>query len=264
MGFVSPEFAMPIISENRNKALELDPNIADLHFYNATSAVWGEWNWELGEDEFKKALAINPNDALSRIYYAHLLAILQRSDEAMIQGQIAVELDSKNPLVLALFAPVLISVGKYNEALKYLDKALEIDPGNFFALGVYNFVAYRCNQYEKAFNALKMVMPLEDAIKQQIDGIFREQGIEAAIKEYLYQMELKAQKEYVGVFDLAPYYNLLNQNDKVLDWLETGLEMHDPNMPYITTGFFNTVQFRDNPRFIAILEKMNLPLPKTD
>ena len=74
-------------------------------------------------------------------------------------------------------------------------------------------------------------------------------------------MELMAQNNYVSFFDLAARYLMLGQNDRALYWFENGLEMHDPNMPYITTGFFNTDPLEDNPRFLAILEKMNLPLP---
>ncbi len=74
-------------------------------------------------------------------------------------------------------------------------------------------------------------------------------------------MEIKAQKEYVSFFEFAVRYMILNQNDKALDWFEIGLQFQDPNMPYITTGFFDKTHLYDNPRFIAILEKMNLPLP---
>ena len=53
-----------------------------------------------------KALEINPNDVMSRIYYAHLLWILKRYDEAHFHSQMAFELDPVNPLVLALSAMV--------------------------------------------------------------------------------------------------------------------------------------------------------------
>jgi len=44
------------------------------------------------------------------------------------------------------------------------------------------------------------------------------------------------------------------------DFIEKGFEMHEPSMPYIAArGRFE--QLYDNPRFIDILEKMNLPLP---
>jgi hypothetical protein len=33
---------------------------------------------------------------------------------------------------------------------------------------------------------------------------------------------------------------------------------------YIGTGFIDYSRLYDNPRFIALLKKMNIPLPKTD
>jgi TolB-like protein/Tfp pilus assembly protein PilF len=262
MGFVPPNIAMPLIYENLDKAFELDPDFAGSHFTSAVFGVWAEWNWEKGEKEFLKALGINPNDAMSRIYYAHLLATLQRFDEALIQGQLAVELDPMNPLILALFAPVSISAEDWEVALQYLDKALEIDPNNFFALGFYDLVAYRCGAYDKAFEALKRSVPLGNDIMRNIEKVYQDRGILAAYEEITQQMERRARNSFVPFFDMAIRYLLLGQNERALDWFETGLETHDPNMPYITTGFFDTEPLEDNPRFIAILEKMNLPLPE--
>lgn len=260
MGFVSPEIGMPLIYANLDKAFELDPDFAGSHFTSAVFGVWAEWNWEKGEREFLKALGINPNDAMSRIYYAHLLMTLQRFDEALMQGQLAVELDPMNPLILALFAPVLISVDQWETALLYLDKSLEIDPYNFFALGFYDLVAYRCGAYDKAFEALKLSVPLGDDIMRNIEKVYQERGILAVYEEITQQMEIRAQNDFVPFFDMAIRYLSLGQNDRALDWIETGLEVHDPNMPYLTTGFFDTESLEDNPRFIAILEKMNLSI----
>ena len=261
MGFVSPDIAMPLIYANLNKAFELDPDFAGSHFTSAVFGVWAEWNWDKGEKEFLKALGINPNDAMSRIYYAHLLAILQRFDEALIQGQLAVELDPMNPLILALFAPVLVSSGDWETALAYLEKALEIDPENFFALGNFDIVAYKCEEYEKAFEALISYIPFNyDIMMKNIERMYKEKGIDSVYDEILRQLEIKSHESFISFFDIAVRYNLMDQNDKTLDWFEIGLEQHDPNMPYITTGFFNTEPLEDNPRFLAILEKMNLSL----
>ena len=85
-----------------NKALELNPNSAQAHYVKALIAVWTEFDWEQGEEEFLKSLELNPNDALCHMYYSHLLEILRRSDEAVIQANLAVELDPLKPLVLTL------------------------------------------------------------------------------------------------------------------------------------------------------------------
>ena len=55
--------------------------------------------------------------------------------------------------------------------------------------------------------------------------------------------------------------NLIGREDEALQWLEKGFEIHDPNMPYIAAGFAMTDNLYDEPRFIALLEKMDLPLP---
>ncbi len=46
-----------------------------------------------------------------------------------------------------------------------------------------------------------------------------------------------------------------------MDWLENGYEIHHPIMPYISTRVFDLDQLKENPRYIELLKKMNLPLP---
>jgi len=82
-GWEPPSVAGPKILENLNKAMELDPDLAEVHYQNAVIAQLVEWNWEKSEKEFLKALAINPNNALYRLMYAQLLLILDRDDESL-------------------------------------------------------------------------------------------------------------------------------------------------------------------------------------
>jgi len=265
MGYESPEVAGPMIFENINKAMELDPDLPDLHFTIGIIAVWTEWNWDKGEKEFLQALAINPNDAMSRIYYAHLLTILQRSDEAVTQGQLAVDLDPLNSLIHALYAEVLADIGDWQAALDQIDEALTIDPENFFAYGFQDVVAYHLHDYNRAFKALKVLLPsmlIEDNIINDIERIFNEQGIESAYEAVFHPMEMGAQDGNIAPFDISMRYNLMNQPEKTMDWIEKGFEIHDPNTPYIGTGLMASDQLRTNPRYIDVLEKMNLPFPK--
>ncbi|MCP4314051.1 MAG: hypothetical protein GY790_22590, partial [Bacteroidetes bacterium] len=117
MGYESPEITGPKIYENLNKALELDPNNAESHYANAMIAYVIEWNWEKSEMEFLKAIAINPNDAESRVLYGHLLCCLQRPGEALTQGQLAIELDPGNPLIQVWYSAILLGLGDYEAAL---------------------------------------------------------------------------------------------------------------------------------------------------
>jgi len=260
MGFATHEIAGPKIFENLNKALELDPDFADSHFISAIIAVWTEWNWEKGEKEFIRALAINPNDALSRVYYAHLLMILQRPEEARMQGQLAVDLDPLNPLVLSLYAVILNYVDDMQTALAYLEKALTMDPEDYFANNIMEFSAMGCGEYKKAIEALKIYLPVHGIATNDMERIFNEQGFEPAYEETLNMMEIASQKGMYSPADLAMRFLISGYHEKGMDYYETGFEMHDPNMPYIST-FANDNYINSNPRLITILKKMDL-LPK--
>ena len=201
---------------------------------------------------------------MSRIYYAHLLMILHRQDEALIQGQLAVVLDPLNPLVLALYSVVLRSEGLHQKAYLYAEKAITINPEHGFATGQIKLALNYLGEYEKAFEYRKKVLSkfFREELIQSFDLIYKEQGYRATDKEIVRQFEILAQERYVSSNVLARRHYMNRQYSKALDDLERGYEMHESNMPYLATGDNGYVELYDSTRFIAILRKMNLPLPK--
>jgi len=261
MGLEPMEIAGPKIYENLNKALELDPDNAESHGGIALIAFLIEWDWEKAEMEYLKALAINPSDAGARIIYAQLLCCLQRYDEALIQARLAIELDPLNPFVQILYGAVLSFTGDFKTALTYGEKVRADDPGNYVANVLIGTTAFKCGDYDKSMEAAKYYLPAEGVDFKEVEKIYRESGFVAAYEEVLRQLEVLAQKGYVAPVGMAEKYMMADQPEKAMDWLEKGFESRSQSMPYITTqGFFFEPLF-DNPRFVDIVEKMNLPLP---
>ncbi len=259
MGMVETTLGRQRIHENINKAFELDPDFPDSHFINGIISTWTDWNWEQGEKSFLKALSINPNDVMSRIYYAHLLFILHRPDEALTQGKLAVELDPLNPLVLGLYSVVLRSTGQFQKALESAEKALVINPEHSFSLFELKNTLLAMGEYDKAFEYRKIVLArfFGEELIQSFDLIFREEGYVAAEKEIVYQFELLAQERHVSTNVMASRHYSNREYSKALDDLEKGYDLHEPNMPYIAAGYNGFVELYDSIRFIAIVKKMN-------
>jgi TolB-like protein len=262
-GFESPSVTSQKVYENLNKALELDPDLSDSHYISGMMAYLIEWNWGKGEKELLKALAINPNDVYSRIFYAQLLSILQRPDEALKQGQLAIKLDPSNLIIESTYSALLTSLGDCKGGLTYAEKAVAADPKNYLANSCLENAAFQCKDYETTLNAEKYSLPtkLEENTFKEIVKIFHKQGFSAASKEITHQLESFASTNPVGVIDMACRYIYADQSDKAIDWLEKGYEIHDPNMPYIATHCYNLDPLFSNPRFIDIVKKMNLSLP---
>lgn len=258
-GFAAPEVAGPKIYENINKALELDPDFTDSHFVNGIIAVWTEWDWEKGEKEFLKALELNPNDVMSRIYYAHLLVILKRYDEAHFHSQMAFELDPMNPLVMTLSANVDYN-GRIQQSLEKIKKTLEIDPENHFALLSFADASYFNGDYKNSIETeLKTWPGLDDEAREDIMAVFKDKGYVEAINTLLTYAEEYARTNYMGPIIMGKYYYRVGNLDKAIEYYIKGYEIHDPMMPYFTCPMYGFDDIRDDPRIIPIVEKMNLP-----
>jgi len=262
MGFVAPEIAGPMIFENLNTALELDPDLASSYYTQALVSGWIEFNWAKGEQEFLIALELNPNDALSRIFYAHMLMHLQRKDEALSQGQQAVDLDPMNPLTLALYAVVLSYADQWEEAMENTEKAISLDPYNYFAHLVLEPVSYNLEDKDGLMKSIRFCQPFEEEVFQSLEKILEDEGIKVAYAEFISQLEILGQSSFFVPVHMANRYSYLNQYDKAMDMLELGFEVHDQNMPYMASGYGNMDSLYTNPRFLVLMEKLNLPMPK--
>jgi len=262
MGFAAPEIAGPMIFENLNKALELNPDFATSHYTQAMVGSWVEWNWEKGEKEFVRALELNPNDVMSRIFYAHLLTCLQRTDEALIQGQMAIDLDPLNPLVLGLYGVVLGCDDQCEESLEHIKKAESIDPFSFFTHHVMEFASYEVGDVDAFLKAVRFVFPLEEEDFLSIEKTAAEKGILAAYEEVITHLEELQESTFLAPVHMANRYVRIQQPDKAMEQVELGLKVHDQSMPYIAGGFNKLVLLYDNPRFLAIMKKLKLPMPE--
>jgi TolB-like protein len=265
-GYEPPSVAGPKIFENLNKAMELDPDLAEVHYMSAMIAHLGEWNWEKSEKEFLKTLAINPNDSWTRLLYSQLLLILQRNDEALAQRELAAGLDPLNPEMKLLYSGTLVQAGDFKAALSVAEEIVAANPVDQSANILIELAAYWLGEYDKVIQAVKYAFPysMEEAVYDEVVRIYSESGIIAAYQEIMKYLEKKAEKNPMSPMDIAVRYIMAKQPEKAMDWIEKGYEIHDPITTYITATGRHFEELYGNPRFIAICEKMNLPLPKTE
>jgi TolB-like protein len=262
-GWEQPSVAGPKIFENLNKAMELDPDLAEVHYQSAVIAQLVEWDWEKSEKEFLKSLAINPNNPLTRLMYAQLLLILNRCDESLAQRELAISLDPLNPFTKLLYIGTLVQAGDCKASLSLTEEGLSIYPADINFNGMLEIAAYKCEDYDRAIRALKysLPFPFEEDKYNKIERIYRESGIVSAYEELMKQMEKYAENNYICFADMAFRYIIANQPDRAMDWIEKGFDFHDPQMTYITKSAQFFEPLFGNTRFIAICKKMNLPVP---
>ncbi len=266
VGFGPESDRIRMIYENLNKSLDLDPNSAEAHHTNALTAAAIEFDWKKAEQEYLKAIELNPSFARSHGFYAHLLMWLRRTDEALYEGKLSVELDPENPFTLGLYVEVLWRVGRCQEALFYLEKALSIDPDHPFLIGGLTTV-YEClGDYEKEFEVWKKIAydrwEMMGGDVELLEEVFYEHGWIAFIQE-LIKLHEEAVAKGIQVtpgffFDC---YLTLGKYDKAMDYLEIIYENnpHNPSLPYYSAKSTYD-KMKGNPRYLELLKKMNLPV----
>jgi len=110
------------------KALKLDDTLAETHTALARIA-FHEWDWAGAEREYRRAVALNPSDALARIWYAQYLYATKRFEEAVTQARLAQQLDPGSLFVNTRAGAAYFLAGRVDEAMASWQKALELDPG---------------------------------------------------------------------------------------------------------------------------------------
>jgi predicted Zn-dependent protease len=224
--------------------------------------VWPNWDWELGEKEFLKALELDPNDALCRIYFAHLLMILHRFNEATYQANMALALDPLRPLVLGLYGRVMIWDQDYNAAMIQSKKALAIDPDNNFALGgladAYLATGDTLNWYE---NEKKRYYWTTEEYLASLDSVFLEGGYLAVIRDRIrVNEEVLSKGGAISYYGQALRYLEVKNYDKALDFFDKAYDEQIGNLAYVSLLVIQYPEMKNNLRYTALLKKMNLPL----
>jgi TolB-like protein/Tfp pilus assembly protein PilF len=255
---------MPGAYDYLDKALMLDPLAAYSHYVKGIYAVWPHEQWEEGEQEFRQCLQLNPSDALCRIYYAHLLMILQRFDEAEEMARKALLLDPMRPLVMGLYGVVMNYLGHHEDALEQAEKALSIDPDNGFAIGPLSeaFLALgdTLRWYQVWKQGLWWTTP---AYLDSLDRIFHEQGYMAVIRDRIrINEEVHATGGFISFSGQAKRYLIVGEIDKAMDCYEKSREEGDGLISYMALDHLAFPVLLNHPGYRALLKKLNLPLPE--
>jgi tetratricopeptide (TPR) repeat protein len=260
-GLVPPGLAVPQAQAAALRALELDDSLAEVHYVLGILRTWhnGEWNWKEAERSFLRALEINPNYPDARVYYSNLLCFMGRPEEAWEQGEKALELDPYNALFRGIYALTLSLTGRTDEALEQARQALTISPGDAPANSIRWEVLHLKGMYDEALEAAKEffatlgLAPIAELLEQA----YRKDGYAAAMRLAGDTLAGLSGETHISPCAISYLYVYAGDKEQTLAWLEKGLEINDPNMPYIIEPVFVDL-LGDDPRYRELIRKMNL------
>ncbi|MBU8892904.1 MAG: caspase family protein [Bacteroidales bacterium] len=261
MDYVSPDEANPKMKEYMSKAIELDSENADVYFYDAVVKVWTDFDWVGAEKSFKKCLEINPNYSEAWAYYSHFLMCMKRPDEMRETMKRALEIDPYNYLIQILAGVELTIGSEYDLSINEMSQLQTIMPNNPLIMVILFQCYAETGKYDLAINELKKILNqvADETVIKTLDKEYSKAGFKKALNATA--DVLVERSSFVSAQHMATLYGYAGNTDKMLIWLEKMYIRGDPDLPYIgVMPLFRPYQ--DEPRYIEIVQRMNLPLGK--
>jgi serine/threonine-protein kinase len=240
------------------KALELDSELAEAHTMLAFLRFVCDYDWTGAEQEFKRALELNPSSAQAYDTYGLMLSALERYDEAIAMQQRAHELD---PLAHRLdVATTFLRAGRYDEALRAATGVTEFDPYLPMGHSTLGWAYLKKGIQEQGLAELEQAVSLSPGntmFVAQLGQALATVGKVDQARDVLRKLEELSRLRYVSPYHMAYVHTGLGEQDKAMDWLEQAYEERAGGV-YGIKGSFLFTTLRSHPRFTALLKKMNL------
>lgn len=259
MDLVTTEQAEKPIKENLRKANELDSTLAEVYYFDAISTVWTDYDWNKGENQFLKALEINPNHSEARALLGHLYFCLLRHDDAENQLNLALKIDPVNPFVKVLNAARLgIGAIDPDSAIVILEPLQKMMPTNPLVNLVLLLSYNKIGEFDKTFEQIKIKIELEadTTINQWMNDKYDQLGLAGTAEETAQFLESNFYNN-ISAQTFQVLYHVAGNEEKCLDWIEKGLIRRDPDMPYMKAVYY-TNHYANHPRFKEIASQMKL------
>jgi len=260
MGFVPPAEAAPKAKAAALRAVELDDTLADAHYVLAIVYTWSDWNWPAGEDEFRRAIELNPRFPDARAFYADFLVIMHRPDEAMVEIRRALELDPNNALFRTFYGDYLARLHEYGAAIAEFNRVLATDPTSAATLWSLFGAHHDKGEHRQALDALRRYASVTgySEVASRLLETPAEADYGATIRRVAEALVARSRKTYLPPADVAFFFALAGDKDRCLEWLERAYQVRDPNIAYLEDPHYYDL-LRSDPRYQELLRRMGLP-----
>jgi TolB-like protein/Tfp pilus assembly protein PilF len=253
-----PRDFFPKATVAARRAIELDETSADGHAALAMLLLF-DLQFSPSEQEFRRAIALNPNYATAHHWFGNsFLVSLARFDEAIKEGQRAIELDPLSLIINADLGSTLMIARRYDQAIAQLRKTLVLD-GNF-AYAHWNLgeALYLKGDLKAAIVEYEKAAALDDdpEILALLGRAYAESGKKDKALEALAKLQALGDQRYVRNYLFTIIYIGLGDKARALDYLDNAQgEAETPDTGWLKVDpLFDPL--RNEPRFQQLVAKM--------
>jgi len=258
-GALAPRIAGGKAAAAATRAIEIDASLSEAHASLALVRFWYDWNWEAAEEEFLRAIELNPSYTSAYQWYAAYLNTQGRFAEAQAAQKSARELDPFSLILNMNVADPLFFSRQYDLAVQQLTTLLEHEPRFFPALFQLGRVYVQMGMHAEAIAAFEQALQFsrQQEVLPLLAHAYALAGRTREARVILEEMTNDKTGRYVASPMVARVYLGLGEYETALDWLERGIEERSYWMVFLKNDpVYDPI--RSHPRFGGLLKLVGL------
>jgi TolB-like protein/tetratricopeptide (TPR) repeat protein len=255
----SPHNRAPRAREAAQKALEIDSNLAEAHVSLGFALHFYDWDWTNAEQEYRRAIELDPNYAPARFMLSRLLSCLGLHEQAVAAADAALEIDPLSLRANLIKISALYGAGRFGEILRHSEAMLKYCS----ALPMAHYFLGFCHEMES--NWTDAIAEHEKAVQMNpsngtyLSGLGHAYAKCGGREQTHVILERTQALPSVSAFDLALIYVGLGETDQALRWLEKALYERSSWLAYCKTEP-RLRPLHHESRFRELVSKIGIPL----
>jgi len=221
--YVPPREGFPKAKAAAEKALVIDPNLAEAHASLGLVKFYYDWDWAGAEAEFKKALELNPGYSQAHQYYADFVKSFGRFDEALQEMKKALTLDPMSYSANTGIGHVLYLSRQYDKAIDHYQHVVESDPAFVPARLWFGRPFLQRGMFKEAIEQVEEGVKLSNESTVSLATLaqaYASAGRTADAKKILDKLLARSSRQYVPSYWIALVYTSMGNKDEAMKYLE--------------------------------------------
>lgn len=241
------------------RALELDDQLPAAHESMARTLYYVDWDWKGALQQNRRALELDPNYVDAHFTASDLYINLGPAEEAVREAEIARRLDPLDPRSDEQLAEALMNAGRFDEALTMYTSLREANPSDPSWGAAFGRIYLLQGRVDKAVQEAERLVKLSGGRwKRGLGYAYGVAGRKDDARRIISELEADRAKGSARAYDIAFVYAGLGEQEMALSLLEKAYDEHAIVFQPLLSAEPFFANLRDEPRFRALLEKLNL------
>jgi TolB-like protein/DNA-binding winged helix-turn-helix (wHTH) protein/Tfp pilus assembly protein PilF len=212
------------------RSLQLDSNMSSAHTAMGGLKTDLDWDWKGAEEEYRRAIEINPSDSMAHHWYGLHLVRVGRGQQGLAELERALSLDPLSLIIATDLAETYYQLRKPGEAMTRINEVLALNPDFAQAHLVKGKILEELHRYpeaEREFGEAGRLFGRGDRLDFMRGHALALAGKREEARKIAQEIEVASAQQYVSGIHIAQIYCALGETGPAMKWLDRAYERHD-------------------------------------